>query len=519
LNLILPVNIMEELKNEEIYGLEEMPSEQLASEAEAVDTNSDHSVINKNIEWSDSEMMDYKSFGDAFNDTNDTNEKEEKATTPSAGLQTPSKIGREENINEEATDDNAFDKNIFNKHANGQGQMNITEMHQITLPADGTEVVDSNNSITFGFNIDKQQGLIIPTSQQETSLTSLKNEGIHDNIDDESFDTNIFDDITDHPVASHDDTQAQAVAALPTMQRHAHTQFAASSQTVQQTAASWAGQTSEGDGQRKNFLKPLKAPSLLNRIPQSINTSTAHGSLQKSLADIENMYYRERSKVTSASTSNTMDSMHQMNGGLIQKIAQNSNCEVIELSDEDESTPAANSMKRQRLEPSKATSQQLNNPAIASYTARNQNMPGWMNNKNLEQGTHHQQQQQDYHISNQLQKPMKVASASTVTGNRKRNRQHPPIYFALSSDFVPTWKEIYPIRMSSTQYKAFELSLLNVQEFTISGLSIKYDGPPSSVSGLRKKIKEISKGHGKAVFERDDKEGTGGKWRIPLVRK
>eukprot|EP00536_Pseudo-nitzschia_multiseries_P004452 jgi/Psemu1/237653/estExt_Genewise1.C_740023 len=90
-------------------------------------------------------------------------------------------------------------------------------------------------------------------------------------------------------------------------------------------------------------------------------------------------------------------------------------------------------------------------------------------------------------------------------------------------------------------HKHFELSLLNVSEFTIIGLPVSFDGRPSSVLGFRKIIKEVSRGHGKPVFERDNPKShaniggetsltnnndygshgdidnpDGGKWRIPL---
>jgi hypothetical protein len=64
--------------------------------------------------------------------------------------------------------------------------------------------------------------------------------------------------------------------------------------------------------------------------------------------------------------------------------------------------------------------------------------------------------------------------------------------------------------------------LLNLSEFTITGLPVGFLGRPSSVLGFRKVIKDVSRGHGKAVFDRDkemtsdDNVTDGGKWRIPL---
>ena len=95
-----------------------------------------------------------------------------------------------------------------------------------------------------------------------------------------------------------------------------------------------------------------------------------------------------------------------------------------------------------------------------------------------------------------------------------------PQYMEYPAGFTPTWQEFTPFRpkpppAKRNQRKRFMLSLLNVNEFTITGLPVHFDEPPTSISGLRVPIKQISRDHGKAVYERD-KEGGGGKWRIPL---
>ena len=98
-----------------------------------------------------------------------------------------------------------------------------------------------------------------------------------------------------------------------------------------------------------------------------------------------------------------------------------------------------------------------------------------------------------------------------------------PMYIDMVANHTPTWREpIPPIRSQpSAEPKAFELSLLNLSEFTITGLPVGFFGRPSSVLGFRKVIKAVSRGHGKAVFDRDkemtsDDNGTDrGKWRIP----
>ena len=133
--------------------------------------------------------------------------------------------------------------------------------------------------------------------------------------------------------------------------------------------------------------------------------------------------------------------------------------------------------------------------------------------------------------------------------NVKPNQASEPRYINIPSNHTPTWNNpLAPIlRLSqnptlrSNQPKHFELSLLNLSEFTITGLPLTLAGLPSSVLGFRKVIKEVSRSHGKAVFERDNTKGQnkttnsrddysnniennssvyldGGKWRIPLVR-
>jgi hypothetical protein len=92
--------------------------------------------------------------------------------------------------------------------------------------------------------------------------------------------------------------------------------------------------------------------------------------------------------------------------------------------------------------------------------------------------------------------------------------------------FTPTWNKILPdvippaVPPLQSERKAFRLSLLNVGEFTIVGLPVTTDGPPTSIAGLRAPIRAISRDHGKAVYEQKsaarDPDGGGSKWRIPL---
>ena len=83
-------------------------------------------------------------------------------------------------------------------------------------------------------------------------------------------------------------------------------------------------------------------------------------------------------------------------------------------------------------------------------------------------------------------------------------------------NFTPTWSHLLPTsqKPAKNERRLFRLSLLNVNEFTITGVPIQFGRNPTPISGLRASIKAISRDHGKAVYERDP-DGSG-KWRIPL---
>ena len=258
-------------------------------------------------------------------------------------------------------------------------------------------------------------------------------------------------------------------------------------------------ETSKQD-EGNNTAQPLKPPPLLppNEIP-ALNENN-HTNIQVSSID---------------STLKAVESIYKSQPTLQNPNADN---EVIELSDDDgeEGTPSEEpSNKRQCLEPNPITEQPQTTPASASNAARNHHMPQWMKEKHSNGTTN----QNSHSVPHASQRPL-LAERPTIPAETQdpRPRQREPYYVTLPATFVPSWQFLLPLpqRAKRQEAKSFELSLLNVREFTITGVPVRYDGPPSSVSGLRKKIKEISKGHGKAIFDRD-KEGTGGKWRIPLV--
>jgi hypothetical protein len=197
-----------------------------------------------------------------------------------------------------------------------------------------------------------------------------------------------------------------------------------------------------------------------------------------------------------------------------QEAGQPKNDAVIELLDDDDDDNAVNTgTKRQLSEMSSSVPSHA--PSSASYQARNANLPGWMkkSGNKIVPG---------YSIPEYREQNQQQLEAQTARDReRELNHQNQAVYVKFPSSFAPTWT--YPLpavaRRHTTTHEArhYELSLLNVQEFTITGLATTFEGPPSSVAGLRKTIKEISRDYGKATFEREGDKGAG-RWRIPLVR-
>ena len=116
------------------------------------------------------------------------------------------------------------------------------------------------------------------------------------------------------------------------------------------------------------------------------------------------------------------------------------------------------------------------------------------------------------------QQPKQQQQSSSSSSSSLQQPYHQ--YFRLPSDFVPTWKQFLPITntnnshsaMSSSQQqqRRFQLTLLNVNEFTIEGLPVRYEGPPTSIMGLRVPIRKISKAHGgKAIFNQSNQHEDG----------
>jgi hypothetical protein len=226
--------------------------------------------------------------------------------------------------------------------------------------------------------------------------------------------------------------------------------------------------------------------------------------------------------------------------------------EIIELLDDDEDNKELSDDDKKTAPPSRVEVDESvakrprlasngDDAAAAAYAARYAHLPDWMTKKIQKQG-------------NPIPIPSNPSirpSTSTSSGpsnnfatyhpvavSKIEQMYHPPqqpppppqrpIYVDLPNDFKPSWESLIPKPKlipkppPQKEFKLFELSLLNVSEFTLTGLPVTFEGPPSSISGLRVPIKKISKGYGKAVFERGsdadtDSAGTSGRWRIPLV--
>jgi len=151
--------------------------------------------------------------------------------------------------------------------------------------------------------------------------------------------------------------------------------------------------------------------------------------------------------------------------------------------------------------------------ALDSFQARPAHMPPWMHNAStrIRPGA-------SLPNFNSSMPPRPRSNYQTpFSASRPPPYQHKlniPFYSDLPPGFNPSWEQLLPptkLVAPAKQRKYFKLSLLNVNEFTITGLPVTIDGPPSSITGLRAPIKAISHGHGRAVYERET-----GKWKIPL---
>ena len=110
--------------------------------------------------------------------------------------------------------------------------------------------------------------------------------------------------------------------------------------------------------------------------------------------------------------------------------------------------------------------------------------------------------------------PRQVMKNDRAVGQPTASVYKPPLA-AHGQPIVPLTPQYKPIRREIPEPRRLDLSLVNVKEFTITGLPPGHDEAP--MDGLCKKIKEISMDHGVAKYKKG-KEGMPGKWRIPLVR-
>lgn len=158
--------------------------------------------------------------------------------------------------------------------------------------------------------------------------------------------------------------------------------------------------------------------------------------------------------------------------------------------------------------------------AHASAQSRAQHMPGWMkyNTNVLPSSTPAQQFSAGVEY-------VPLRTSSFAPPHFRRPGMLVSTSIPMKPGYIPTWKRLLPREFliarkereeMATERKHYSLSVLNVNEFTISGVSLWSGARPSSVRGLRAQIRRFSSDYGKAVFERDIEEVEGGKWRIPL---
>lgn len=264
---------------------------------------------------------------------------------------------------------------------------------------------------------------------------------------------------------------------------------------------------------------------LTSQIPplNGFNTSYQHKpSAQATLEAVEPLFSAQRNTQQIEQVhSNNLDSANQ--GQSLNALSDSdvpSASEIIELlEEEDEPKPIQQAQQFsgiKRARPEVTSNGQQIAPASASYNARYNQMPDWMKQKPSRQGgvlITPGSSLPGYQRMLNSQAPAMQNSALAFP----RKVQHQPYYVTLPPSFVPTWRILLPQSEIRRQgRKSYELSLLNVKEFTITGLPIVMDGPPSSITGLRKKIKEISRDYGTAIFEREGDGGLG-RWKIPLV--
>jgi SWI/SNF-related matrix-associated actin-dependent regulator 1 of chromatin subfamily A len=229
---------------------------------------------------------------------------------------------------------------------------------------------------------------------------------------------------------------------------------------------------------------------------------------------------------------------------------------LVESDDEEEEDTRKQDSKRQKVESNGSASgaHLLKRPpgegAIQSHHHRRpSNLPPWMQQaaNTMRSGSivpgqtlpNHLQHQQ---MVEQLAYTDSMARAPALTNYAAAPTLHPlgappavfrpqpqqPMldvahYFDLPPDFTPSWEHVLPppsvVRSvdNALQPKAFLLSLLNVNEFSLTGLPVSsMDVRPTPISGMRVPIRKISRTHGKAEYEPGTGSGNGDKWRIPL---
>lgn len=307
------------------------------------------------------------------------------------------------------------------------------------------------------------------------------------------------------------------------------------------------------------------------RTRENGDANNGSGALKSDFRDSKMVETNYSTQISSESTSNNNNfNNHDGQNKEVESIPSNSDSEDIVVIDKPkewvEKPQSAATTAATPLPYGASAASIPTAGSLASFYARNQQMPQWMSgitNANNAVNSYYSQYAQALNVAAQLQYQQNPQiSAAAVAGffnpygmnfGGGYNNYTPnplsygtPTYIELPSYHIPTWLSIIPEKFledlerrnriqqeNCHRSKKITLSLINVWEFTID-----IDGGynQSIASGLRSKIKKIAREHvgqgGRkgALFERgstmpDDpvlKSATSGygdetgKWRIPL---
>ena len=263
----------------------------------------------------------------------------------------------------------------------------------------------------------------------------------------------------------------------------------------------------------------LQPPTNAAPTPITANTSDADMDSSKSLEDESTG--EAKIKESNAIVETTVDTLRtddRTRASLQETEATNAKrattADVIELLDDDDeqntSDGQLNEAKRPRLE----NNEQVSSAAMAAYQGRV--LPSWM------QKSSNKPAPTTASVPSLKPSPYASSAAPSATPQPvfvKNAVLNVPHFIDFPAGFVPTWGQLLPSTAQPQPLTAhtargpriYNLSLLNVKEFSIEGLPSFPDGPPTPVTGLRKPLRQICRSH------QVKPEYSNHRWRIPLA--